>query len=250
MEILNRQTPSALQRFLGILSIPILVFMLAAGTVLARGPKAFVVEAPFKKFARKSGVLTYGEVLTAAIDCDGEMCLQLAIPETSRDAIVKQFPQLVGGFGFGTNVVGVTMETSSESIGAATLRVVVRPGRDRIGLDALKTRVDRVMMFLRILGRLSERMSESLNPRRVAEDRKIYFIYRLTFERTDESMTALLLGPPKAPPPERKKGGRMNRCHRVAIEEAGEMNRGVFSGWNQYLVSWNWICNENGKPIE
>ena len=230
-----------------------LVLILAAGVANpASGTQRteFVIESAFKSYARQTQLLTYGEVLTAEVPCGDDICLQFTIAETSRETAVKQFPHLVAGFGFGTDVASVEMNTDPNSYSAASVSVVATRKRKAMEQKPITDRVERVMVFLRILARMSDPVSDGFVPRKMAADQHVYFIYRLAFAGAQGTMTALLLSPPKASPPDRRKGGTMDRCHDVTIVEDGTMTAGQFADWKRFRVSSRWICNDEGKPIE
>jgi len=213
---------------------------------------ATLIEKAFSLYVKRTRILTAGDVLVAAVPCRDDLCLQLSVNDAERDRVVMRLPQLLGGFGYGADVVSLTMETSERLYKAASVVLVARVSRRTGDMDLLRPRVQRLSAFLRTVGRMSSGATEVLNPRRVPPDRKQYFIRRLEVGESGRRMEITLLGPPKAPRPEQKPNLRVARqeCYELKIEDTGDHEGKWFPDWKSYRLTWKWICKPQDKSIE
>jgi hypothetical protein len=206
-------------------------------------------EKAFREYVRLTGLAPRAEPFSGTIPCAAEECVILGLGGLPREEAMKLFPQVAGGFGIGTEVVEAWLKTDLQEWRLSNIGLVVHPGRTALALEIIKERAGRLMGFLRLLARMSRSTGEAFNPLKTGKEERIYFIASIVIERSFDSLSATLLGPPQAPPPDRRAAGGFGACEEVTVQERGEAVAGDFKGWKRYSVASRWICTGPDKSL-
>jgi hypothetical protein len=232
--------------------IPCLILACLSSVSVGLADEAPMVERAFAEYIRKSGMPGRGEVLVANMECSKRECMRFSLPQMPREELMKRLPQLLGGFGYGTEVVEFHFESSPTNFNMATLHLLTPPERHELKTEKLQVLVENFMVFLRHVSRLSEALPRAFAPAGTAKDARLFFLLNLSVVDSGSRMEALLLSPPEAPEPELQPGDVPwePRCHTMEIETEGTFDAGQFAGWKRHRVVWRRVCNSPPKTIE
>ncbi len=236
--VFRRTTCSSWIRMSGAMSVLVVLCLSWGGGLEAEDRATPLLDEAFRKYGQRAGLLVQGEVLISDVPCGGELCMGLSLSGAPRDAAVKQLAQLASGFGYGAMVEEMRFKAAAQNYLEVSVSVVVKKDRRESSVESLARRAEELSAFLRVLARMSEAYREEFNPRKVAADRKLYFIDEFFVLDGGNRMSARLLGPSAAGAPERRGKAATGEAFTIRVTPAGEVEQGSFAGWKAYRVDW------------
>ncbi len=202
----------------------------------------------FEHFLKQSGLASPDDVLWSEVPCNDALCVQAGLQGISRSAALRQFSQIVAGFGYGVNVHLVRLTTSAGGHSQVDLEVQFRADASKVGSDEARQRAWDVMEFLKLVGLLSPPQTAPFDPSQVEQDAPIFFLYEISWDTSTPVIKGTLLAPPGATA--KRPNLPKTRFAKSTIELDGKTDKRPFVKWNRVRLQWQRVCEGTQGGIQ